>query len=216
MITNQIQTQSIQNRIQQLERQEHSFLDLDQTDSVAILGDRDSGKSNLMFYLSNNYHRKKQKVLYGYPIEKEGYVSISNWQDLLKTENAVILIDEIQKYIKTYLQRANIELMELLSMLKHQNNTIVFTTPLSQFITKGIEASIQTWLIKQLDIYSLKNGSKPKRIIQNTASPRITSKGINLKQNEYLAYDPKMPIGFNKIHTFPNQHIQKEWRGISV
>ena len=150
--------------------------------------------------------------MFGYPVEKEGYTMVSTWEDLLKLTNALILIDEIEMYVKTYDKRANSELLELLSFLSHQNNTLIFTTQLSQFITKSVEASIQTWCIKQIDVESLKNGSKPKRILQQTAHPKITSRGISLKQNEYIAYDPKMPIGFNGIHTFPNQNVKKDWK----
>jgi hypothetical protein len=187
-------------------------INLDLTDSVAIVGDRNSGKTNLAFGLLNNYSGTKAKYLYGYPKEIPGFKLISTWSDLLKLTDSVIFIDEIQKYIKLYDRRANAELMELLSFLAQQNNTLIFTTQLSQFITKGVEASIQTWLIKQLDIRGLKNGCKIKRILQETANPRITEKGMAIYLNEYIAYDSTMPIGFNGIHTFGDQGIGKDWK----
>lgn len=187
-------------------------IDLDNTDSVAVVGDRNSGKTNLAFYLMNTYKGKRNKYLYGYPIRIEGYKSIATWGDLLKVTNSIIFIDEIQRYIRIYDKRANNELMGLLSFLAHQNNTIIFTTQLSQFITKGVEASIQTWLIKQLDLLSLKNGCKIKRILREIANPKITDKGISLYVNEFIAYDSTMPIGFNGLKTFTDQHIKKDWR----
>lgn len=194
------------------ETNEQFSIDLDLTDSVAVVGDRNSGKTNLAFSFMNNYKGKKKKYLYGYPTEKKGYKRISTWSDLLTLSDSIILIDEIQKYCKLYDRRANTELMELLSFLAQENNTLIFTTQLSQFITKGVEASIQSWCIKQLDILGLKNGCKIKRILRDTAHPRITNKGISIKINEYIAFDLTMPVGFNGLHTFKDQNVKKDWK----
>lgn len=187
-------------------------LNLELTDSIAIVGDRNSGKTNLAFSLMNNYKGSRSKYLYGYPKNIDGYNTIRTWGNLLKISDSIIFIDEIQRYIPLYEKKANHEFMELLSFLSHQNNTLIFTTQLSQFITKGVEASIQTWFIKQLDIMSLKNGCKIKRILQETASPQITKRGMNLSINQYIAHDDTMPISFNGIHTFKDQGIMKDWK----
>ena len=191
------------------------MINLDETDSIAICGDRNSGKTNLGFHLLNNYNGERKTYIYGYPKPHRKHTLISEWGELLRLENAIIFIDELNRYVKLYDRKANTELMELLSFISHQKNTLIFTTQLSQFITKGVEASIQTWLIKQLDVQSLKNGCKIKRILQNTAHPRImANRAMHLKENEYIAYDTKMPVGFNGLHTFPFQNVGKDWRGI--
>ena len=187
-------------------------LNLDVTDSIAIVGDRNTGKTNLAFYFMNRYKGKRKKYLYGYPVKKEGYLTISTWGDLLKLTDSIIFIDEIQKYIKLYDRKANVELMEMLSFLAQQNNTVIFTTQLSQFITKGVEASIQTWCIKQLDVFGLKNGCKIKRILRETAHPRVTEKAVALNVNEFIAWDSTMPIGFNGMQTFTDQKVGKDWK----
>ena len=187
-------------------------LNLDNTDSIAVIGDRSTGKTNLVFYLLNNYRGVRDVYLYGYPKKLPGFKRVSSWTDLLKLTDSIIYIDEVHRYIKLYDRRANIELMELLSFLRHENNTLIFSTQLSQFITKGVEASIQTWLIKRLDILSLKNGSKPKRILNEIADARITEKGMALENNEVISYDNLQEIGFNGIYTFSDQRIGKDWK----
>src|SRR3990167_324809 len=117
------------------------MLDLDKTDSVAIVGNRNSGKTNLAFAFMNDYKGSKTKYLFGYPKEVEGYITISHWEDVFKITDAVVFIDEIQRYIKFYETKANYELMEFMSFLQHNKVTIIFTTQLSQFITKGVEAT---------------------------------------------------------------------------
>jgi len=187
-------------------------IDLEKTDSIAIVGDRNSGKTNLAFSIMNNYVGSKKKFLYGYPRAVNGYANISSWTDILKLTDSIIFIDEIQKYIKLYDKKANVELMELISFLAHQKNVIIFSTQLSQFITKGIEACIQTWLVKQLDVGSLKNGCKIRRVLDDTANPKVTNRGMALEVNEFIAADNNMPIGFNGLHTFENQGIGKDWK----
>lgn len=187
-------------------------LNLDRTDSIAILGDRQTGKTNLAFYLLNSYRGIKDIYLYGYPKSFKGFKSLNSWQDILKVTDSIIYIDEIHRYIKLYDRKANTELMELMSFLAHQGNTLIFSTQLSQFITKGVEASIQTWLIKRLDIGSLKNGSRPKRIIKEIADARITDKGMALNPNEVIAYDGLQDIGFSGVHTYTDQGIGKDWK----
>jgi hypothetical protein len=87
------------------------------------------------------------------------------------------------------------------------------TTQLSQFITKGTEAFVDTWCMTKIgDIQTLKNGSKPKRIVQTTLHPKCTSWALALSKGEFLEHCDSNPIGENGIKTFPDQGIKKDWR----
>ena len=88
---------------------------------------------------------------------------------MTRLRDSIVFIDEIQNYIKTQDKKNNRQLMELISLLKHYNNTLIATAPLSQYVNKGLEAQIDVWNMTHIaDLSALKNGSKPKRIIQNT------------------------------------------------
>ena len=96
--------------------------------------------------------------------------------------------------------------------MKHTNNTLIFNTQLTQFITKGIEASVDAWLLTRInDIDSLKNGSKAKRIIQNTKHPSCTNWGLALETGKYLLYTDDADLGMNGVKSFEDQKIAKEW-----
>lgn len=217
-LTPQLITKQLLKKPVEIEVKQHKInfnpliIDLDKTDSIAILGDRQQGKTNMAFYLLNNYRGVKNVCLYGYPKNFPGFKNLSSWTDLLKLTDSIIFIDEIQRYIKLYDRRANNELLDLMSFLSHQNNTLIFSTQLSQFITKGVEASIQTWLIKKLDIAGLKNGCKAKRLLTQIADARITDKGMALDVNEVIAFDSMQPIGFNGVKTFEFQNVGKDWK----
>ena len=188
------------------------MVNLDKTKTIAILGDIDSGKTNLAFYFMNDYKGTRQRILYGYPKEVEGYKSLCCWTDLLKVKDSIIFIDEIQRYIKAYETQANHKLMEFISLLSHKNNTLIFTTQLTQFITKGVEGFIDCWAIKRICLDSLKNGSKPKRVIKRLDIPRKNNWVLDLEPNEYFEYCERNEIGENGIKQFPFQDVGKDWK----
>lgn len=188
-------------------------MNLDKSRVIAILGDIDSCKTNLAIHLLRQYQGTRQIYLLGYPKQIDDFVSLNSFNDLFKLQDSIIFIDEIQRFIRTYEHHKNVALQELISFFAHNNNTLIITTQLSQFITKGTEAFIDTWLITKInDIATLKNGSKPKRIIQTTVSPKANSWSLALDKGEYLEYSELNGIGENGIKNFPDAGIQKDWR----
>lgn len=191
------------------------MVNIDLVKSIAILGDGNTAKTNLAVYLIRDYVTKggKKKVyLVGYPKKIDNFESISSFTDIFKIRDAIIFIDELQRYIKIYDRKANYELMELISFFYHNNNTLIFTTSLTQFVTKGIEAVIDCWMLTRImDIGSLKNGSKAKRIIQVTTHPKCTCWSLALENGEYLEYCENNKIGENGVKRFPDQKIAKDW-----
>jgi len=186
---------------------------LDQVKSVAILGDIDTGKTNLAFSMLRAYGGERQIYLVGYPKQIDGFKTVSNFQDLFKLTNSIIFIDEIQKYIKIYDRRANYDLMELISIFAHNNNTLIFTTCLSQFISKSIEGYIDCWnLTRILDLKSLKNGSKAKRIVEQTLHPKCNKWSLALAKGEYLEFSELNELKDNSVKKFEDQKIGKDWR----
>lgn len=188
-------------------------MDLDKTKVLAILGDMNSGKTNLAFHLLREYTGNRQIYLLGYPKQIDNFIPISDFGDIFELRDSIIFMDEIHRYVKLYDKRANHKLLELISLFSHNNNTLIFTTQLSQFITKSVEAFVDGWCITKLkDLKTLKNGSKPKRIIQNTSSPLCNDWSLSLNQGEYLEHCESNGIGQNKIKEFEFQGIGKDWK----
>lgn len=192
--------------------EESNVIDLDKIKTLCILGDTDSGKTNLGFYYLNTYKGKRNKYLLGYPKDIEGFVRLSSFNDVLKIKDGIIYVDEISKFIKVYDKKANYQLMELIALLAHKGNTLIFSTQLTQFVTRGIEAFIDCWAIKRIDLETLKNGCKAKRIIERLSDPRKTDWCLALEPNEFYEYSDKNEIGENRIKNFNFQNIGKDWR----
>lgn len=206
----EIKVESIENQKPIIEYDKTINLDL--VRSVCILGEIDSGKTNLAFWYLKNYKGKRKIYLLGYPKQVDGYNRLNSFEDVFKLKDSIIYIDELQKFIKVYDRKSNYQLMELISLFAHKNNTLIFTTQATQFVTRGVEHFIDVWVIKNMDLESLKNGSKAKRVIQRLSDPRKTEWYLSLEKNEYYEYSEKNEIGQNKVKTFPDMGINKDWR----
>ena len=186
------------------------MINLDKYKTIAILGDRNTGKTNLIFYLAKNYKGNRQILLYAYP-KSYGYKRIYSLEDLSLTTNSIILMDELQNHIKFYNKRTSEEFLELLAVMAHNNNTIIFTTPMSQFITKALDVFIDGFIYTRIsDLGVLKNGSKAKRILQNNSFQQINKWSVNLDIGKCLVL-----CDYDKgVFNFNNQGINKDWKSV--
>lgn len=184
-------------------------MNLDNFNTIAVLGSRNGGKTNLIFDLLSKYKGKKKIVLYAYPKQVKNYKQIYSLPELAKTKDSVIFMDELQNHIKFYQKRMNEKFLELLAVMSHNNNTLIFTTPMSQFITKALDCFIDGFIYTRInDLGSLKNGSLAKRLLVDTSLSYI---------NEWCADIPLgkailRTIDDTEILTHKNQKIGKSWR----
>ncbi len=188
-------------------------MDLDKINTLAILGDRNSAKTNLLIYLMKEYKGEKKKYLLGYPKELEGFEHINTLNELSQLTNALVGIDEIQRVTPFYQKRANDILLELLSTMVHNDNTIIFTTCLTQFIVKALDGFIEGFCYTRItDLGSLKNGSKAKRRLLEFRHPKVNNWSLNLANGEYLEVIDNTDFGCNGIKIFPDMNIKKDWK----
>ena len=190
-------------------------MDLDKLNTLAVIGDRNSAKTNLLIYLMMEYKGTKKKYLMSYPKEINGFNKINTMTELSQLTNSIIRIEEIQRVIPFYSKRTNDHLLELLSTMAHNNNTIIFTTCLTQFIAKALDGFIDGFCYTRMkDLGQLKNGSKCKRRINEFKHHKINNWCINLEKGEYLEIIDDNELSENGIKTFPNMDIKKDWAKI--
>lgn len=189
---------------------------LDEVKSVAILGDVHTCKTNLAVYFLRKYKKeggKRQIYLVGYPKQIDDFKTISFFNDLFKLTDSIIFIDEIQKYLNIYDRRRVQDFIELISFFAHNNNTLIFTTCLSHFIPKRLEPYLDCLVLTRImDVKGLKNGGKPKRIIENITSSKSTKWSLALLKGEYIEHSELNSSDENGIKTFNDQRIGKDWR----
>jgi hypothetical protein len=188
-------------------------MDLDKCKVIAIIGDVNSGKTNLAVHLLRTYPGKKNIYIYGYPQQLDNFIPLINKTQLSMVEDGIIFIDELQRFFRLYDKNTNREFIEFVSLSAHKNNCLIFTTQLSQNLTKAMEAFVDGFCITRVrDISTLKLGSKIKRVVDNCIDIRRTSWGLFLKDGEFLSNSDYDNIGDGGITTFPYQGIGKDWR----
>ncbi len=188
-------------------------IDLDRIQTLAILGGRHSGKTNLMFYLMKKSKSQRVKYLFGYPKAIKGFKAVNTIDEVATLKDAVIGCDELSKIVPFYSKRMNDTLLDLLTTIAHNGSTLMFTTSLSQFITKALDGYIDGFCYTRItDMDQLKNGSKAKRRLQGFRHPKVSIWALNIKVGEYLEVVDSNKQGVNGIKKFPFQNIGKDWR----
>lgn len=186
-------------------------MNIDNNKACAVIGDTNTGKSNLAVYLASKCSHKKKYTL-GYPEKLDGFVNLSSIDDIALIEDCVLFIDELSRYFPVHDRKANDKLMDLLQFAEHNKIKLILTTQLSQFITKQCEAMIPQWAIKQLNVRRLKNGSTPSFVIKHVMKDRrITRDFIKLRVEEFIWYNEQATAGENKIETFICMGVKKDW-----
>lgn len=177
---------------------------------VAIIGSSDCGKTNLAFYLAKNCSHEEKYAL-GYAKEIEGFISISDKDELFRLQNCVVVIDEFQRYFKRYGRHHNDALEEALDFAEHRNIKIILTAQNNQAIDRNLESKIKCWVMKRINVHTLKNGGMCKVIIDTIKDPRITNTFVSLSNDEFIWWNIDSQIGENGIKNFPDQKIGKDW-----
>jgi hypothetical protein len=183
------------------------MIDLDKVNTIGILGDRHTGKTNLMFYLASSYKGQRQIIFYGYPKATIPYSQIHTISELEMQTDKIIFMDELQKHIKFYDRRMNGQFLDILSTLAHNRNTLVFNTQMSQYITKALDCFLDGFIYTRIsDLAQLKNASKAKRLLQGFSTQRLGSCTLRLDKGEYLQIEQS-----NGLAVFPDMNVGKDW-----
>lgn len=180
---------------------------INQVKSVAIVGESDSGKTALTYKLLD--HADKPIYVFGNPrehlIKERGWNVLYDLGEMEYLSNCVLWADEIQLFIKTYDKRANDGLRRMLSIARQRGITLIITTNDTRFITRGLESYIDVWLIKDIEIMLIKQGSMIKKILKKYIL--IDEDGFRLNKNEYIFHSRKL-YKLNKKYTFT---LPKYW-----
>ena len=156
---------------------------------VSVVGETGSGKTATCYSIMDKIKgRKKYIVDHPYPqiLERSG---ITNLPELSMDDiyDCCVWIDEPQLVFPKYQKRNNDHLMMLYSLARQRDITLLLSTSDTRWINKGMEAYVDTWLIKNLDFDLVKQGSVIKKIIAQKYH-NIMPKGFRMNQTEAIIY----------------------------
>ena len=183
---------------------------LDNNLPVAVVGSKNSGKTNLAFYIASQTSHKRKFIL-GYPAEVKGYTRLGDKDELFRLSDCVVIIDEFQRYFDRYGRHHNDALEEAIDFAEHRNVKLILTAQNNQAIDRNLESKISCWALKRINIYTLKNGGMCRVALKSIKHPRVTSSFLALENNEVLWWNIDSEVGENGIRSFPDMGIKKDW-----
>ena len=178
--------------------------------SIAILGATRSGKTALSFKFLEVLAKDRPIFILRHPIPQliltAGYKILPTLADIEKLQDCVLYIDEPQIHMGEVGQaKANYKLAKLLSLCGQRNITLILSTSDTRFITRGVEAYIDAWVVKDIEPALTKRGSMINKVIRGNAFLDI--EGWSLDVNEYLFY----ARGFNYIYGKRTFNLAQNW-----
>jgi len=185
----------------------------DNNKPIVIIGASNSGKTNLAVFIAKNCSHK-DKFLLGYPSDIEGFKNISGKNELFWLHDCVVFVDEFARYFSRYGRHHNDSLEEALDFAEHRNIKLVLTSQNNQAIDRNLESKIKIFVMKRINVYTLKNGGMCRVAMDCVKDPRITSSYLALENNEMLWFDVDSEIGENGIWSFPDMKVGKDWKNV--
>jgi hypothetical protein len=174
---------------------------------VGICGNRNTGKTNNIFFLLNQLRKEKKHkhtkiYAFGLPPSTHAYCKklniklIDGLNQLQGIKDAIIILDEFQ--LLGLNDRRNKELLQsFMGFVYHNNNYVLFCSPTTREYNSIIGGYIEKWLLKAMSISDVVNGSQLKQAL-------INYKG-HYKQLDYFNVPVDEFVVLNNIE----QHIIK-------
>lgn len=178
--------------------------------TIMLNGNPRTGKTSLAYTILNDFKQtikelnlSKEIYICKHPnpqkITDIGFKTINNLEDITKIKNAIVWFDEPQLYMPLDEKKANEKLQKLLTIAGQRNLLLFFSTNDTRWVTKGLEAYIQIWLLKDIDYDLVKQGSKIKQIIKENTI--IDPSGFRLPKESYILHTRQIP-NINGKYTF--------------
>jgi len=156
---------------------------------MMVYGGTGSGKTCFCYKLIQKY-KDKQVYVFNSPIphiiSKMGYKNMLSLGELSRLNNIVLWLDEVQLSFRRDDKRSNETFLMLCSLARQKDITLIFSTSDTRWVNKGLESYVSHWIIKDIDVSLIKQGSAIKKIIRNVMP--LAGDELSLTPDEYIAY----------------------------
>jgi hypothetical protein len=161
---------------------------------IAVVGDRGSGKTaTCCAFLDAITDRPVYVFSHPKPdlVRERGWENMHRLESLYDVSNVVVWLDEPQLSIPKLDKRANEGLQRLLSIARHRDITLLLSTCDTRWITRALEAYVETWVVKDVEPRLVKQGALIKKIIQKFCI--VDADEFHLEKDQFLFYNRHMP-----------------------
>jgi len=177
---------------------------------IAVVGDTDSGKSNLVHAMIQQVKERTigtSVYVYGLRSNVAGVVEITSLEELELIERSVIFLDEfwflfgMEDRKKDNLKK----IQRTFQLIKHKKN-IIFLIGLPDNFNKFLSSFVNITIFKRCTISNMINGSPMKRNVLKSEIPELGSEYLNVPVEHAIVYDPRK-IPFWRTYEVP--YLQK-------
>ena len=155
---------------------------------IAIIGDINSGKSNLLYHVLNELKNHKFNLYtYGLKSEIKKAQKIGSLIELELIRNSIIIIDEFYSLFDLD-DRGKKRLIEETLRKIHHNNNVLILCGLPENFKKFISAKVDVYIFKQITYDDFINGSRSKKIATNYCGEERGSFVLTLEKDKALIF----------------------------
>ena len=164
---------------------------------IAIIGDVNEAKSNLIYHIIEELKKENKFKLYTYGLRNKirGSQEVYSVDELEKTRDSINIIDEVMNLWDLDDRKAKKIIEKSLRLINHNNNILLICGVPDNF-RKFIAGKIDIVIYKKCTLSDFVNGSKVKNTLLNYKGNELGSSVFNIRKNEALIYDG---IHYNKI-----------------
>lgn len=161
---------------------------------VALVGEKNSGKSNNLVYLIKQYREVRKDVpiyIYGFPADIVHYLKKYNVQEiscmkhLVQKKDCLLILDEVER-LKLNDRRYKEQLDEFIDFIYHNNCYVILCSPNVREFNSVIGSAIERWLLKTVREDSCVNGSQLKTVVDEYKGKYKSLGAIEVPKNELL------------------------------
>jgi AAA+ ATPase superfamily predicted ATPase len=163
---------------------------LDKPKILCIVGDVNSGKSNLIYDIIKDLRKegKFNLVTYGLRNEIPNSLTIYSVEELEQVRNSVIIIDELFSLWDLENRKIKRQIENSLRLINHNNNILILCA-VPENVKKFLSGKVDAWLFKKSTISDFINGSKVKQIVVDYKGSERGTSILNLKKDEAILFD---------------------------
>ena len=161
---------------------------------VALAGNRNSGKTNNLIYLIEQFRKHNSKTpiyLYGFPPEVMLYLKnfnvkeIDSMRQLTSKRDCILIIDEMQR-LKLNDRRYSEIKTEFSDYIYHNNVYCLLSSPNIREFNSVIGSIIEGWVLKSVDVADCVNGSPLKQAVDEYKGEYKTLGCIDMPKSHML------------------------------
>ena len=144
---------------------------------IAVVGNVNEAKSNLLYHLITELNKIGEYTLYTYGLRND-------------LKNSIIILDEVINLWDLENRKAKREIEKTIRLIFHNNNILILCGVPENF-KKFISGKINIFFFKKVTLADLINGCKVKNIVMNYRGNELGSGVLNLDKDETLLFDGK-------------------------